>query len=137
LVEAGLQIVELLSMIKQEDFQMQQWMFLFDGYGMSKELDQSGVLVFKEGMATRRMQGPIKPKVTEVNEICQPYLVRHLSSSYKLYAEPASEAKEAKEPSSPASLGSRSGVGNRGRRGSVLGGKRQSIDIKTMMMAGL
>lgn len=30
----GIKIVELMSQLNIEDFQMNQWMFLFDGYGM-------------------------------------------------------------------------------------------------------
>jgi hypothetical protein len=32
----GLKLVELMSQLNIEDFQMNQWMFLFDGYGMIK-----------------------------------------------------------------------------------------------------
>ena len=30
----GIKIVELMSQLNIEDFQMNQWMFLFDGYGL-------------------------------------------------------------------------------------------------------
>lgn len=30
----GMKIVELMSQLNIEDFHMNQWMFLFDGYGM-------------------------------------------------------------------------------------------------------
>ena len=31
----GIKIVELMSQLNIEDFQMNQWMFLFDGYGLN------------------------------------------------------------------------------------------------------
>lgn len=33
----GIKLIELMSQLNIEDFQMNQWMFLFDGYGMDYE----------------------------------------------------------------------------------------------------
>lgn len=33
----GMKVVELMSQLNIEDFHMNQWMFLFDGYGLSKQ----------------------------------------------------------------------------------------------------
>lgn len=41
----GIKIVELMSQLNIEDFQMNQWMFLFDGYG----IDYSGTNAFPQG----------------------------------------------------------------------------------------
>ena len=34
LIEEGIKLVQLMSRLNIEDFYMNQWMFLFDGYGM-------------------------------------------------------------------------------------------------------
>ena len=39
----GIKIVELMSQLNIEDFHMNQWMFLFDGYGMDIQPNQSVV----------------------------------------------------------------------------------------------
>lgn len=40
----AIKLVELLSSLNIEDFQMNQWIFIIDGYGMQQELlDQSTV----------------------------------------------------------------------------------------------
>jgi len=36
----GIKIVELMSQLNIEDFQMNQWMFLFDGYGINNDVNQ-------------------------------------------------------------------------------------------------
>jgi hypothetical protein len=118
---------------------MQQWMFLFDGYGMSTELDQGAASLFKDAMSSRAKQASLKTNKGEKlsNEICQPYLVRHLSSSYKLYTL-ENEAKDEQEPDSPAAMGARPAAANRGgRRASVLGGKRPSMDLSGVVGGNL
>jgi len=35
----GIKIVELMSQLNIEDFQMNQWMFLFDGYGLNFDVN--------------------------------------------------------------------------------------------------
>lgn len=35
----GIKIVELMSQLNIEDFQMNQWMFLFDGYGLNNDVN--------------------------------------------------------------------------------------------------
>jgi len=39
LVTAGLNLVRLMSKLNIEDFCMNKWMFLFDGYGLKEEKD--------------------------------------------------------------------------------------------------
>ena len=85
LIYAGLKIIELLSS-KNEDFQMQQWMFLFDGYGMQKCDNTEKIMIQKVYDETVEKSKDKNKKAGEKREICQPYLVQHLKNSYKLYS---------------------------------------------------
>jgi len=40
LVTAGLNLVRLMSKLNIEDFCMNKWMFLFDGYGLKEEIEE-------------------------------------------------------------------------------------------------
>ena len=65
----GIKIVELMSQLNLEDFQMNQWMFLFDGYGMDI---QPNVLVAEN-------PGAPLPKVDpDAKDVFQPYLVKFM-----------------------------------------------------------
>ena len=71
----GIKIVELMSQLNIEDFQMNQWMFLFDGYGMdfvpAKERDLDMAL---QQRSSSEADG-------RFSDVFQPYLVKFMCRS--------------------------------------------------------
>ena len=89
----GIKIVELMSQLNIEDFQMNQWMFLFDGYGMdfvpAKERDLDMAL---------QQRASANSAVSETGgrygDVFQPYLVKFMCRSSAFPATGAEEAEE-------------------------------------------
>ena len=74
----GIKIVELMSQLNIEDFQMNQWMFLFDGFG----IDYSGSKPFPEAEHQELViEGDLNnlwPKKPDNVGVFQPYLVKFM-----------------------------------------------------------
>lgn len=69
----GIKIVELMSQLNIEDFHMNQWMFLFDGYGMDIQPNQSVVESYNSVELQKDVVDPSRS-----HEVFQPYLVKFM-----------------------------------------------------------
>lgn len=69
----GIKIVELMSQLNIEDFHMNQWMFLFDGYGMDIQPNQAVVESYN---SIELQKDVVEP--SRLHEVFQPYLVKFM-----------------------------------------------------------
>ena len=70
----AIKIVELMSQLNIEDFQMNQWMFLFDGYGME-------YLAKEEEMGLAMQKKTTGQEPDGRSDVFQPYLVKFMCRS--------------------------------------------------------
>merc|ERR1712232_1366773 len=84
---AGIKIVELMSQLNIEDFQMNQWMFLFDGYGMDFVPAQERDLPALQQRSSSEADG-------RFSDVFQPYLVKFMCRSSAFPNAGPAEAEE-------------------------------------------
>lgn len=71
----GVKIVELMSQLNIEDFQMNQWMFLFDGFGIDEQVNSK---VLDSHNNSEWDKDAIEIPNNRSNEVFQPYLIQFM-----------------------------------------------------------
>ena len=120
----AIKLVELLSSLNIEDFQMNQWIFLIDGYGMKLQTKQSASLKKKDAddaLAMMQKKVNSKAKATDENmEVFKTFIVKFIGDQeYSFYnvddpqvGKPDRQMLEAKEESSFKSRNPQSSMGD-------------------------
>lgn len=83
LIFEAIKVVELMSALNLEDFQMNQWIFLVDSYGMSPELPSMSDHMQTSGMIPRKDESggfQVLDK-SDAGGIFQPSITRFMQSS--------------------------------------------------------